>query len=94
MNFVNHLLFNTNLLNYLFFNMFGSVFFFFKLGIYHGVHFDCITIINLRGYIDLLDTSVIVFVNNILWFVFYFCMLVELLVSSVICRFSGLVLFT
>ena len=43
---------------------------FFKLGIYHGVYFDCIIIINLRGYIDLLDTSVIVFVNNLLWFVF------------------------
>ena len=42
---------------------------FFKLGIYHGVYFDCI---NLRGYIDLLGTSVIVFVNNSLWFVFYF----------------------
>ena len=85
------------LLNYLFFNMFGSVLeyceltgvsllwmrmalankakigmFFFKLGIYHGVYFDCIIIINLRGYIDLLDTSVIVFVDNLLWFVFYF----------------------
>ena len=34
--------------------------------------FDCIIFINLRGYIDLLDTSVIVFVNNLLWFVFYF----------------------
>ena len=45
---------------------------FFKLGIYHGVYFDCIIIINLRGYIDLLDTSVIVFVNNLLWFMFYF----------------------
>ena len=43
-----------------------------KLGIYHGVYFDCIIIINLRGYIDLLDTSVIVFDNNLLWFVFYF----------------------
>ena len=30
---------------------------FFKLGIYHGVYFDCIIITNLRGYIDLLDTS-------------------------------------
>ena len=86
------------LLNYLFFNMFGSVLecckltgvsllwtkmalankakiglvFFFKLGIYHGVYFDCIIIINLRGYIDLIDTRVIVFVNNLLWFVFYF----------------------
>ena len=46
--------------------------FVFKLGIYHGVYFDCIIVINLRGYIDLLDTSVIVFVNNLLWFVFYF----------------------
>ena len=46
--------------------------FFFKLGIYHGVYFDCIIIINLRGYIDLLDTSVIVLSNNLLWFVFYF----------------------
>ena len=45
---------------------------FLKLGIHHGVYFDCIIIINLRGYIDLLDTSVIVFVNNLLWFVFYF----------------------
>ena len=45
---------------------------FWKLGIYHGVYFDCIKIINLRGYIDLLDTSVIVFVNNLLWFVFHF----------------------
>ena len=43
-----------------------------KIGIYHGVYFDCIKIINLRGYIDLLDTSVIVFVNNLLWFVFHF----------------------
>ena len=43
-----------------------------KLGIYHGVYFDCIKIINLRGYIDLLDTSVIVFVNNLFWFVFHF----------------------
>ena len=43
-----------------------------KLGIYHGVYFDCIKIINLRGYIDLLDTSVIVLVNNLLWFVFHF----------------------
>ena len=85
------------LLNYLFFNMFGSVLecfeltgvsmlwtrmalankvkiglVFLKFGIYHGVSFDCIIIINLRGYIDLLDTSVIVFVNNLLWFVFYF----------------------
>ena len=40
--------------------------------IYHRVYFDCIKIINLRGYIDLLDTSVIVFVNNLLWFVFHF----------------------
>ena len=46
--------------------------FFFKLGIYHGVYFDCIIIINLRGYIDLLHTSVNVVVNNLLWFVFYF----------------------
>ena len=85
------------LLNYLFFNMFGSVLgcceltgvsllwtrialankakiglVFFKLEIYHVVYFDCIIIINLRGYIDLLDTSVIVFVNDLLWFVFYF----------------------
>ena len=84
------------LLNYLFFNMFGSVLecceltdvsslwagmalankakiglVFFKLGIYHGVYFDCIIIVNLRGYSDLLDTSVIIFVNNSLWFVFY-----------------------
>ena len=28
--------------------------------------------INLRGYIDLLDTSVNFFVNNLLWFVFHF----------------------
>ena len=85
------------LLNYSFFNMFGSVLecckltgvsllwtrmalanrakigqIFFKLGIYDGVYFDCIIIKNIRGYIDLLDTSVIVFVNNLLWFVFYF----------------------
>ena len=85
------------LLNYSFFNMFGSVLecceltgvsllwtkmvlankakiglVFQKLGIYHRVYLDCIIIINLRGYIDLLDTSVIVFVNNLLWFVFYF----------------------
>ena len=75
------------LLNYLFFNMFGSVLecceltgvsllwpwlIKWKLGIYHEVYFDCIKIINLRGYIDLLDTSVIVFVNNLLWFVFHF----------------------
>ena len=33
---------------------------FLKFGIYHRVYFDCIKIINLRGYIDLLDTSVIV----------------------------------
>ena len=45
---------------------------FLKLGIYHGVYFDCIKIINLRSYIDLLDTSIIVFVNNLLWFVFHF----------------------
>ena len=45
---------------------------FFKLGVYHEVYFDCIIIINLRGYIDLLDTSLIVFVNNLLWFLFYF----------------------
>ena len=45
---------------------------FLKFGIYHGVYFDCIKIINLRGYIDLLDTSVIIFVNNLLWFVFHF----------------------
>ena len=45
---------------------------FLKLGIYQGGYFDCIIIINLRSYIDLLDTSVIVFVNNLLWFVFYF----------------------
>ena len=31
---------------------------------------DCILIVNFRGYFDLLDTSVIVFVNNLLWFVF------------------------
>ena len=61
-----------------------------KLEIYHGVYFDCIKIINLRGYIDLLDTSIIVFVNNLLWFVFHFIFIVELLVSSVICRFQGL----
>ena len=86
------------LLNYLIFNMFGSVlecceltgvsllwtrmalankakiglFVFFKLGIYHGVYFDCTIIINLMGYIDPLDTNVIVFVNDLLWFVFYF----------------------
>ena len=84
-------------LNYLFFNMFGSLLecceltgasllwtrmawankakiglVFQKLGIYHGVYLDCIIIINLKGYIDLLDTSIIVFVNNSLWFVFYF----------------------
>ena len=29
----------------------------------------------LRGYIDLLDTSVIVFVNNLLWYVFHFMLL-------------------
>ena len=51
------------LLNYLFFNMFGRV------------YFDCIKIINLRGYIGLLDTSVIVFVNNLFWFVFHFMLL-------------------
>ena len=45
---------------------------FWKLGIFHGVYFDCIKIINLRGYIDRLDTSVNVFVNNLLWFVFHF----------------------
>ena len=82
------------LLNYLFFNMCGSVLecceltgvsllwslankmkiglAFKKSGIYHGVYFDCTKIINLRGYIDLLDTSVIVFVDNLLWFVFHF----------------------
>ena len=43
-----------------------------KFGIDHGVYFDCIKIINLGGYIDLLDTSVNVFVNNLLWFVFHF----------------------
>ena len=75
------------LLNYLFFNMFGSVLecceltgvsllwtriaLANKVKIYHGVYFDCIITINLRGYIDLLDTSVIVFVNNLLWFMFY-----------------------
>ena len=49
-------------------------------------------IYNLRGYIDLLDSSVIVFVNNLLCFMFYFYVIciVELLVSSVICRFQGL----
>ena len=46
-----------------------------KVRIYHGDYFDCIKIINLRGYIDLLDTSVIVFVNNLLWFVFHFMLL-------------------
>ena len=50
----------------------GLVFFLQKIGIYHGVYFDCIVIINLMGYIDLLDTSVIVFVDNLLYFVFYF----------------------
>ena len=65
---------------------------FFKLGICQGVYFDCIIIINLRGYIDLLDTSVIIFVINLLWFVFEFCVIcvAELLVSSVICRLHGL----
>ena len=48
-----------------------------KLGIYHGVYFDCIIIINLRGYIDLLDTSVIVFVNNLLWFEFSFILFIH-----------------
>ena len=39
---------------------------------YPFLNFNGIKIINLRGYIDLLDTSVIVFVNNLLWFVFHF----------------------
>ena len=53
---------------------------------------DCILIVNFRGYFDLLHTSVIVFVNNLLWFVFYFYVIfvVELLVCSVICRLQGL----
>ena len=62
--------------------------FFFKLGIYHGVYFDCIVIINIRGYIDLLDTSVIVFVNKLLWFVFHF-MLFALLSSWSLVSFAG-----
>ena len=60
--FVNYLLFYMKLLNYLFFNMFGSV-------------LECCELTGvslLRGFIDLLDTSVIVFVNNLLWFVFHF----------------------
>ena len=63
-----------------------------KIGLYWGVYVDYILIVNLKGYFDLLDTSVIVFVNNLLWFVFYFYVIcvVELLVSSVICRLQGL----
>ena len=61
---------------------------FYKLGIYHGVYFDCIKIINLKGYIDLLDTSVIVFVNNLLWFVFHFMLFAELSSWSVV-SFAG-----
>ena len=41
------------------------LFLFFKLGIYHGIYFDCIISINIRGYIDLLDTGVIIFVNDL-----------------------------
>ena len=57
-----------------------------------GYNFDCILIVNFRGYFDLLDTSVIVFVDNLLWFdfLFYVICVVELLVSSVICRLQGL----
>ena len=51
---------------------------FLKLGIYHGVYFDCIEIINLRGYIDQLDTSVNAFVNHLLWFVFHFMLFAQL----------------
>ena len=86
------------LLNYLFFNMYGSVLVcceltgvsllwtrmalanktkiglvFLKIrDLSRSLLTDYIKIINLRGYIDLLDTIVIVFVNNLLWFVFYF----------------------
>ena len=73
----------------------AKIFFFFKLGIYHGVYFDCMIIMNLRGYIDLLDTSVIVLLMIYCGLCFFYVIyIVELLVSSVICKFSGLVLFT
>ena len=61
---------------------------FYKLGIYHGVFFDCIKIINLRVYIDLLDTSVIVFVNNLLWIVFHFMLFASLSSWSLV-SFAG-----
>ena len=62
---------------------------FLKLGIYHGVYFDCIKIIDLRGYIDLLDTCVIVFVNNlgVVCVSFFVICIVELLVFNVIIIF-------
>ena len=41
-----------------------------KIGLYEGVYVDCILIANFRGYFDLLNTSIIVLVNNLLWFVF------------------------
>ena len=41
-----------------------------KIWLYQGVYVNCILIVNFMGYFDLLDTSVIVFVNNLLWFVF------------------------
>ena len=51
-----------------------------------------ILIVNFRGYFHPLDTSVIVFVNNLFFFFFLFHVIcvVELLVSSVICRLQGL----
>ena len=36
-----------------------------KFGLYQGVYVDCILIVNFKGYFDLLDTSVIVFVNTL-----------------------------
>ena len=69
---------------------------FLKLGIHHGVYFDCIKIINLRGYIDLLDTSVNVFVNNLLWFVFHFMLFAWLSPWSLVsfAGFQGCLIYT
>ena len=88
-NSVKYLLFNMKLLNYLFCNMFGSVLECYELtgvsllwtrrelankakiglvwkwfGLYQGVYIDCVLIVNFRVYFDLLDTSVMVFVND------------------------------
>ena len=82
------------LLNYLFFNMFGSVLecceltgvslLWTRMALANKAKIVFFLLIRdlsrsllwlyyiYRGYIDLLDTSIIVFVDNLLWFVFYF----------------------